>query len=106
MIEFQYFDGCPNAAETLRNLVEVLAEEGIEQDLKETKILDISEAEKLNFQGSPTVLFNGIDIYTENEPVSYSYTCRMYVIEGIRTGVLPKNFIIDQIKKMSKKNAE
>ena len=63
MIEFQFFEGCPNAAETLRNL-EVLSEEGLfpKSDLKITNVRGLDRAEELRFQGSPTVLVDGIDV--------------------------------------------
>jgi len=100
MLEFQYFEGCPNANETLDNLKALLDEGIIPGNLKITEIKDISEAEVLNFQGSPTVLFDGKDIYTGSAPSSYNYTCRVYRIEGKQTGVMSKEFMTKRIKKM------
>jgi len=101
MIEFQYFNGCPNAEKTLSNLKELIFEGLIREDeIKITEVPDIDSARELNFQGSPTILINGRDIYTEEKPTSFNYSCRVYTINGIRTGVLPKEFILERIKKL------
>jgi hypothetical protein len=94
MIEFQYFNGCPHAREMLQNLREVMAEMGIVGD--ELQIINITgpeAAQKLNFQGSPTILINGIDIYTGLRPEGFSYSCRVYEFGGRQTGLIPKEFL-------------
>lgn len=100
MLEFQYFEGCPNATETLKNVKELIDNGLIVEKLKVTEIHDVSEAEDLNFQGSPTLLFDDKDIYTEKVPLSYNYSCRVYTFEGKQTGILAKAFILKQIKKL------
>jgi len=101
MIEFQYFEGCPNAKETLNNLI-LLVEEGFlkKDEVKIAKIESPEDAQKLNFQGSPSILYNGIDIYTFEKPSNYTYNCRTYFINGKLTGVLPKEFIKERIEKL------
>lgn len=101
MIEFQYFDGCPNSVQTLYN-IRILIREGLilKSDLVISKIESVDEAAKYNFQGSPTILFNGVDIYTESKPTDYNYTCRIYDIEGKRTGVIPVTFIREKLNKI------
>jgi hypothetical protein len=94
MIEFQYFNGCPHARDTLRNLREVIAEMGIgEDELHIIKVTSPEFAQKMKFQGSPTILINGIDIYMGLQPEGFSYSCRVYEFEGRQTGVIPKEFI-------------
>lgn len=101
MIEFQYFKGCPNAIATLNNLKELIAEGFFQEDeLKIVEVPDSESAEALFFQGSPTILFNGYDIYTGIKPVSYNYSCRVYTIEEEQTGVLSKEFIRKKIENM------
>jgi hypothetical protein len=98
-IEFQYFDGCPNADGTLLNLHEAMTELGIsENQLKMTEVPGIESAEELNFQGSPTILLNGMDIYSGGKPISFSYACRIYQFDGNQTGVIPKKFIREKLK--------
>ncbi|TGK07410.1 thioredoxin family protein [Leptospira semungkisensis] len=94
MIEFQYFDGCPNSEATLNNLKNLIKENII--DIREVKIVEVKnpeEADKLNFQGSPTILINGIDIYTGMVPETSNFSCRSYVFEGERTGVISEEYI-------------
>jgi hypothetical protein len=94
MIEFQYFNGCPHATKTLQNLREVLAEMGIGEN--ELHIIDVpspESAQKMKFQGSPSILVDGVDIYTGAEPEGFSYSCRVYEFDGGRTGVIPREFI-------------
>ena len=94
MIEFQYFSGCPHAKDSLQNLRRAMTEMGIAED--ELQIIVVSgpeAAQKIKFQGSPTILFNGIDIYTGVTPQGYSYSCRVYEFDGRQTGVIPKEFI-------------
>jgi len=99
MIEFQYFKGCPNSTATLKNLKNLIKKGLLSEDkLVIVEVPDLNTAEKVNFQGSPTILHNGYDIDTGNKPDSFNYTCRIYEIEGKKTGILPEYFI--QINKM------
>jgi hypothetical protein len=98
MIEFQFFNGCPNADSTLANLREAMLELNIsESQLKISVVPDIDNAKRLNFQGSPSILFNRKDIYTGKEPTGFSYACRLYVLEGKQTGVISIGFIKGKI---------
>lgn len=104
MVEFQYFEGCPNAKETLNNLLSLVEEGFLKKDeIKIIKIESPDDAQKLNFQDSPSILYNGVDIYTLEKPSSYAYNCRTYFIDGKLTGVLSKEFIKERIEKL--KNA-
>jgi hypothetical protein len=94
MIEFQYFESCLHADETLANLKAVMQEMGIsEAQLKISVVPDIDSANKLGFQGSPSILVSGVDIYTGEEPSGFSYACRIYEFDGKRTGLIPLDFI-------------
>ena len=99
MLEFQFFNGCPNANGTLQNLREVMSELHIsENSLKLTEVPSPELAERLNFQGSPTILLNGKDIYSGETPTNFSYACRIYEFEGKQTGVIPKEYILQKLK--------
>lgn len=98
MIEFQFFLGCPNADKTLQNLREAMVELRITDDnLVITEVPDMESTERMNFQGSPTILINGNDINTGEEPEGFSYVCRLYEFDGERTGVIPKEFIREKL---------
>ena len=103
MIEFQYFDGCPNSVATLSNL-RGLVKDGVisNEEIKIVEIKDAKTAEKLNFQGSPTILVDGIEIYSEKKPDTYAYSCRVYTINGNQTGILTSEYILGKIKKIRK----
>ena len=103
MIEFQYFEGCPNAKTSLDNLLHVMHELNIHDDeINIMQLPDLESAEKNNFQGSPTVLIDGVDIYTGSKPQGYNYSCRVYFFNEIRTGIIPKEFIKEKMLKYRK----
>ena len=56
-----YFSmGCTSDVLLKKNLLQALAEEGIEAEISYYRIGD-DEAEKLGLKGSPTILINGVD---------------------------------------------
>ncbi len=94
MVEFQFFEGCPNSDCTFKNLMELVDEQVIsKKELVITKIKDPEQSEKYHFQGSPTILINGRDICTGTIPKGSSYSCRTYVFDEIRTGIIGKEYI-------------
>lgn len=93
MIEFQYFEGCPNADKTYENLVQLAKEGIIQEEITKIEVPDMDTALKCSFQGSPTILINGVDIYTKTAPKDVHYACRLYSIDGVSTGILSKSFI-------------
>lgn len=97
-VEFQYFEGCPNATTTLGNLHE-LVEEGLlaPGELTVTEVSDLELAERIRFQGSPTILVNGVDLYTGKKPETMNYTCRIFQFDGVKTGVINTGFIRTRI---------
>ena len=106
IIEFQYFDGCPNSDATLKNLQVIMESNLIRNSrLKIVEVPDAKSAEKLNFQGSPTILYNGFDIYLLEEPDTFSYSCRLFSIDGKQTGILSQEYILAQIDKIENKLA-
>lgn len=101
MIEFQYFPGCPHAAQTLHNLQQLMEEGLVRADeLRIVKAEDAETAQRVGFRGSPTILVDGIDIYTLRKPAEPCFTCRTYLIAGKPSGVLPKEFIRQQLSKL------
>lgn len=98
MIEFQYFNGCPNADSTLKHLKSAMHQLNLpDTELKMVEVPNIASAERVHFQGSPTILINGIDIYLETKPISFNFSCRVYQFEGKQTGIIPENIIKQKI---------
>ena len=99
MIIFQYFEGCPNAFDTMNNFKMALKELDIsDEDFEIVEVPDLHSAEMNKFQGSPTILFNGVDIYTDKSPEGYNYTCRIFDFGGNRTGIINREFIITKLQ--------
>jgi thioredoxin family protein len=99
MISFQYFDGCPNATATLQNLRNVGAELGIPADqINVVQVDDPDEADRLGFAGSPSVLLDGVDIYTGEKPEVASFSCRVFTFGDEQTGVIPEWFLRDKLR--------
>ncbi|MDZ7339164.1 MAG: alkylmercury lyase [candidate division KSB1 bacterium] len=100
-IEFQYIPGCPHAEATLDNLRRLVCEGLIsEQKLVITTAEDSCLSPRGVFAGSPSVLVDGVDVYTEAEPQGNLYACRVYSLQGHQSGVLPLEFLRAQIVKL------
>ena len=99
-IEFLYFAGCPNAAQTRENLDAALHKLGL---AIEPQYLEVQpESYDKPFSGSPSVLVNGTDVYSGTVPTDFSFACRTFEIDGERSGVLPTEFIQTRIHAMLK----
>jgi hypothetical protein len=100
LIEFQYFEGCPNSVESLANLKAAMSKLNIPEDqLKVVEVPDLVIANRLTFQGSPSILIDRNDIYTGKQPEKFSYSCRLYEFDGLQSGVIPQEFILEKLRK-------
>lgn len=80
-IEIRYFDDCPNWRSADAVLAALIGQLGIEARVTYTKVESPEEAERLGFQGSPTVLIDGEDPWASADaPVGLS--CRVYRTES------------------------
>jgi hypothetical protein len=84
-VEVLYFEGCP-AYRTAENVLwEVLAEEGIEDEVELVAVNTDEEAGRLRFPGSPTIRVDGRDLFTIPEREGWRLGCRVYATpEGLR----------------------
>jgi hypothetical protein len=81
-IELLYFDGCPSYAELLPKLRELLAGEGIEEEVELRRVETPDEAERERFLGSPTVRIDGEDVDPSAEKRNdFGLECRLYRTE-------------------------
>jgi len=97
-IEFLYFDSCPGHKQTLINLKAALRETGIRADLRLINVTSPEQAEKVGFQGSPSIRINGKDLVGQD--VGSSYGCRIYQINGKITPTPTKDFIRERLKEL------
>lgn len=78
-VTLQYFNGCPNWKET-EGHIETLRSEGFDLTFDRQLIETPEAAEQHGFRGSPTVLIDGVDPFTDPDaPVGLS--CRVYQTE-------------------------
>lgn len=102
-IELYYFEGCPTYHEAKINLKAVLKELSIDDEIDMILVESPDHAQELKFQGSPSIVIDGIDLESKNDPALYG--CRIYEIEGKLTGTPTKQFIKEKIDKLIRKNA-
>ena len=95
-IEFFYFTGCPSYIKTLENLKEILAEKKIKAQLELINVKSPQEAQRLGFQGSPSIRIDGTDLDGKKE--GYSFNCRLYKINNQLTGIPSKEYISERLK--------
>ena len=95
MIEILYFDGCPNLEATLELTRQVVAELGLEADIRQVRVETPAEARERHFLGSPSVRVNGKDIEPEARgSEDFALGCRVYG----KSGVPPKQLLVDAIR--------
>jgi len=99
-IEFYFFESCPSYKKALDYLEEIINEHNIEADLKLIQVDSPEDAQKVGFQGSPSIKINGEDM--EGKQNGYSFTCRIYNIDGVLTGIPSKEYIRKNILKQKK----
>ena len=78
-IELLYFDGCPSYADLLPRLRELIASEGIDEDVELRRVETPEQAERELFLGSPTVRIDGEDVDpTAKDRDEFGLECRLY----------------------------
>ena len=93
-IEFLWFEGCPNHEEALRQLREVMAENGIEEEVTSIDLTDADTANQYCFPGSPTIRIDGRDIEPGFvDPGDYTPRCRLYQSPRGLVGVPERSWI-------------
>lgn len=78
ILEFQYFEDCPNHKQMRANLYEAII--GIESNIElvEIPVEDEQTAAHVQFRGSPTLLVNGKDVEGMPAPINPFFACRFY----------------------------
>ncbi|MDH7484290.1 MAG: hypothetical protein QHH01_06660 [Spirochaetales bacterium] len=100
-IAFLYFAGCPNSEPSFANLKAAIAELNLDVELSVIEVKDSRQAAEVGFLGSPSILVAGRDLETGRPPEGSSFSCRIYDIEGRRTGRLPKEYIKARLSSLS-----
>ena len=78
-IEVYYVPDCPHYPSAVRQLIEVLAAEGVWTEIEEIAVTDAQAAAEHRFRCSPTIRINGRDIAGDSEsPLPVALACRIY----------------------------
>jgi hypothetical protein len=78
-IEVLYVPNCPNHAQALQRLREVLPVESFQENVSEVLVEDAERAHALKFPGSPTIRVNGRDVEPQSEKgAKFGLMCRLY----------------------------
>lgn len=91
-IELLYFDGCPTYAQAELNLKEALAAERLRARVSLVAVDTDEDARRLRFPGSPTIRFDGEDLFPGEAPGrdDWALGCRIYPTpEGPRGAPTP-----------------
>lgn len=92
-VNFLYYEECPSHDLALERLREVMAEEGIVDNVEVVKVETEEQARELRFVGSPTIRVDGLDIDPPDNS-RYALTCRAYRLTDGRISPLPSNDMI------------
>jgi len=83
-VEVLYFDGCPTYETAMKTLRAVLAEVGLEAEVKLVVVNTDEEARGLKFPGSPTIRVDGEDLFPARKREDWGLGCRVYATrEGL-----------------------
>ena len=98
-IELLYFDGCPSYETLLPKVHELLAREGVENQIELRPVESLEAAEQARFLGSPTVRIDGKDIDPgAGDRSDYGLKCRLYRSGEKTSGVPPEEWIVEAIR--------
>ena len=99
-IELLYFDNCPSYKRALANIKAALKEENLQAELIMIKVESEEKAQRVGFQGSPSVRINGKDLEGRNE--GFSFSCRLYRENGKPSTAPSKDVIIAKLESLIK----
>jgi len=106
-IELLSFDGCPSYEYALRNVREVIADEGLDASVELINVTSAEEAERLRFLGSPTIQIDGVDLEgPEAVNTGVGYGCRVYEEGGVMHGWPSKEQIRAALRGRFQKTAQ
>lgn len=99
LVEFVYEKGCPNIKPTRLLLLQAFTKMNVKPHWQEWEVNNSSSLEYVRQYGSPTILFDGIDI-DESKDSNNANQCRMYTqTDNVFSGVPPLEKIINAIQK-------
>ena len=102
-VELLYFEGCPSYAELLPRLRELVAAEGIQEEIELRRVETPEEAERERFLGSPTVRVDGEDVdRTASDRKDFGMECRFYRTDDGLARTPPDDWIRSALARSSR----
>jgi hypothetical protein len=99
IIEFLYFDGCPNHEPVLARLPRLLESAGVSAQIELQRVESDEDAQRQRFLGSPTVRVEGRDIEPgAQEREDFGLKCRLYRTEEGLIGTPPDEWILGALR--------
>lgn len=93
-VEMLHTEGCPNAADYLPRLRQLVADAGVTEPVRVRLIADPEQAQREGFLGSPTVRVNGRDVDpSSDERRDHGLSCRLYPGPGGLRGTPPDDWV-------------
>lgn len=82
-IRIRYFDGCPSWRTAEARIREAIRSFGSSDGVGVVfeRVESDDDAQRLRFQGSPTILFDGVDPFAADQS-AFGLTCRLYQTEA------------------------
>ena len=78
-VEVLYVAECPSHPAAVQLVKDVLAAQGISEEIHEVLVTHEGMASELRFCGSPTIRINGRDVAAEPDRAqSFAFSCRFY----------------------------
>jgi hypothetical protein len=98
-VEMLHIDGCPNAADYLPRLRQLVACTGVPEPVQVRVVTGPDEAQRERFLGSPTVRVNGRDIDpTAGGRRDYGLSCRLYTGPDGLSGTPPDDWVLTMLR--------
>lgn len=102
--ELLYFDGCPSREAFEPRLRELIAEAGLDVQLRQRRVESDEAAQSERFLGSPTLRVEGVDIDPGAAGRSdYGLKCRLYPTEQGLRGAPPDELVLDALQQAGRR---
>jgi hypothetical protein len=100
-IEILGFQDCPNYRPAVERARTALQQAGAKGEIQEVMISNPTDAKAMGFLGSPSIRVNGLDIEpAARTATQFGYGCRTYLVDGVRQGAPPQEWIDRAISDM------
>jgi hypothetical protein len=98
LVEVLHVAGCPNYPGALAMVERVVADLGVEAELRTILVVDQAAAVAARFPGSPTVRVDGRDVEPGAEPAAEcTLACRLYRLEHRLAGQPEEGWVRDAL---------